>query len=133
MKWEPKCDVKREFGIIYLLLICFCLILSTIRWINSFNRDIVFINNEVTSHISNLSLSMMLYLYWGQMMLLYDVKFKYIILVGISLILGNFVYELFLSILNTKDIIDAIYGLIGCILSFSYLALTKKFGLILNK
>ncbi|MCX0369614.1 hypothetical protein QTH27_08410 [Clostridium perfringens] len=50
-----------------------------------------------------------------------------------SLILGNFVYELFLSVINTKDIVDAMYGLAGCLLSFVYLALLKKYGLILNE
>ncbi len=117
----------------HLLLICFCLILTIIRWRNSFNSDIVFINNTITSHISNFSLSMLLYLTYGQIMLLYDIKFKYVILVGISLILGNFVYELFLDILNTKDIVDGIYGLIGCVLSFQHLFLMKKFVLILNQ
>ncbi|MCX0389196.1 hypothetical protein LI043_11030, partial [Clostridium perfringens] len=63
----------------------------------------------------------------------FDVKFRYIIALGISLILGNFVYELFLSIINTKDIVDAIYGLAGCLLSFIYLVLMKKYGLILNE
>ncbi|EGT5620051.1 hypothetical protein BUL45_13390, partial [Clostridium perfringens] len=64
---------------------------------------------------------------------LFDVKFRYVIALGISLILGNFIYELFLSVINTKDIIDAIYGLAGCLLSFIYLALLKKYGLILNE
>ncbi|MDB8801094.1 hypothetical protein PN294_02720 [Romboutsia sp. 1001216sp1] len=49
------------------------------------------------------------------------------------MILGNFAYELFLSIINTKDIVDAIYGLAGSLLSFIYLVLMKKYGLILNE
>ena len=68
-----------------------------------------------------------------QLHILFDVKFRYVIALGISLILGNFIYELFLSVINTKDIIDAIYGLAGCLLSFIYLALLKKYGLILNE
>ncbi|MGU8944381.1 hypothetical protein ACV3VR_15020 [Clostridium perfringens] len=67
------------------------------------------------------------------MIILFDVKFRYVIALGISLILGNFIYELFLSVINTKDIIDAIYGLAGCLLSFIYLVLMKKYGLILNE
>ncbi|MDB8803609.1 MULTISPECIES: hypothetical protein [Romboutsia] len=66
-------------------------------------------------------------------MVLFDIKFQYVIVLGISLILGNFVYELFLSIINTKDIVDAIYGLAGSLLSFIYLVLMKKYGLILNE
>lgn len=133
LKSKSKYNIKKEFNIMHLLLICVCLILTIIRWRNSFNSDVVFINNTITSHISNFSLSMLLYLTYGQIMLLYDIKFKYVILVGISLILGNFVYELFLDILNTKDIVDGIYGLIGCVLSFQHLFLMKKFGLILNQ
>ncbi|HAT4124718.1 TPA: hypothetical protein I9Z60_001054 [Clostridium perfringens] len=72
-------------------------------------------------------------MFYGYIIILFDVKFRYVIVLGISLILGNFIYELFLSVINTKDIIDAIYGLAGCLLSFIYLALLKKYGLILNE
>lgn len=133
MKLKYKYNIKKEFNICYLSLVCFCLILIIIRWINSFNSNIVFINNTITSHISNFSLSILFYLFYGYIIILFDVKFRYVIALGISLILGNFIYELFLSIINIKDIIDAIYGLVGCLLSFVYLALLKKYGLILNE
>ena len=104
MKLKYKYNIKKGFNICYLSLVCFCLILIIIRWINSSNSDIVFINNTITSHISNFSLSILFYLFYGYIIILFDVKFRYIIALGISLILGNFVYELFLSIINTKDI-----------------------------
>ena len=126
MKLKYKYNIKKEFNICYLSLVCFCLILIIIRWINSFNSNIVFINNTITSHISNFSLSILFYLFYGYIIILFDVKFRYVIALGISLILGNFIYELFLSIINIKDIIDAIYGLVGCLLSFVYLALLKR-------
>ncbi len=132
MKLKYKYNIKKEFNICYLSLVCFCLILIIIRWINSFNSNIVFINNTITSHISNFSLSILFYLFYGYIIILFDVKFRYVIALGISLILGNFIYELFLSVINTKDIIDAIYELAGYLLSFIYLALLKKYGLILN-
>lgn len=133
MKLKYKYNIKKEFNICYLSLVCFCLILIIIRWINSFNSNIVFINNTITSHISNFSLSILFYLFYGYIIILFNVKFRYVIALGISLILGNFIYELFLSVINTKDIIDTIYGLAGCLLSFIYLALLKKYGLILNE
>ncbi|HAT4298421.1 TPA: hypothetical protein I9063_001791 [Clostridium perfringens] len=71
-------------------------------------------------------------MFYGYIIILFDVKFRYVIALGISLILGNFIYELFLSVINTNDIIDAIYELAGYLLSFIYLALLKKYGLILN-
>lgn len=132
MKLKYKYNIKKGFNICYLSLVCFCLILIIIRWINSFNSNIVFINNTITSHISNFSLSILFYLFYGYIIILFDVKFRYVIALGISLILGNFIYELFLSVINTKDIIDAIYELAGYLLSFIYLALLKKYGLILN-
>lgn len=132
MKLKYKYNIKKGFNICYLSLVCFCLILIIIRWINSSNSDIVFINNTITSHISNFSLSILFYLFYGYIIILFDVKFRYVIALGISLILGNFIYELFLSVINTKDIIDAIYELAGYLLSFIYLALLKKYGLILN-
>ena len=132
MKLKYKYNIKKRFNICYLSLVCFCLILIIIRWINSFNSNIVFINNTITSHISNFSLSILFYLFYGYIIILFDVKFRYVIALGISLILGNFIYELFLSVINTKDIIDAIYELAGYLLSFIYLALLKKYGLILN-
>ncbi len=133
MKPKSKYNIKKGFNICYFALVCFCFILTIIRWINSFNSDIVFINNTITSHISNFSLSMLFYLAYGYIMVLFDIKFRYVIVLGISLILGNFAYELFLSIINTKDIVDAIYGLAGSLLSFIYLVLMKKYGLILNE
>ena len=133
MKLKYKYNIKKEFNICYLSLVCFCLILIIIRWINSSNSDIVFINNTITSHISNFSLSILFYLFYGYIIILFDVKFRYVIVLGMGLILGNFVYELFLSVINTKDIVDAMYGLAGCLLSFVYLALLKKYGLILNE
>ena len=133
MKLKYKYNIKKEFNICYLSLVCFCLILIIIRWINSFNSNIVFINNTITSHISNFSLSILFYLFYGYIIILFDVKFRYVIALGISLILGNFIYELFLSVINTKDIIDAINELAGYLLSFIYLALLKKYGLILNE
>lgn len=59
MKLKYKYNIKKEFNICYLSLVCFCLILIIIRWINSSNSDIVFINNTITSHISNFSLSIL--------------------------------------------------------------------------
>ena len=132
MQQKYKYTIKNEFNVYYILLLGFCFALTIIKWVNIFNSDIVFINNAVTSHISNFSLSILLYLVLGYIFILFDVKFQYVIALGISFILGNFIYELFLSILNVKDVIDAIYGTAGTFLSFIYLVLMKKYGLILN-
>lgn len=56
------------------------------------------------------------------------VKFKYIIVLGIAFIASNLIYELFIDLLNTPDIIDAYYGLFGTCLAFLFLSLTYKYG-----
>ena len=83
-------------------------------------------------HISNLAISYMLYTGIGLMWLLLGYNFKLIILLGVILIVSNFVYETLLEILNTKDIVDAYFGLTGTMIGFLFLYYIKNFGLTLN-
>ena len=53
---------------------------------------------------------------------------KYIVVLGIVILSANFIYELWIPILNTRDIVDAYYGCAGTIIGFIFLALTKYFG-----
>lgn len=55
-------------------------------------------------------------------------KYKSNLIVGTCIIIVNFVYEIFLPILNTADIVDAIYGTIGVFISFIYLYFISKYG-----
>lgn len=57
------------------------------------------------------------------------VPLKAIGLLGIVIIIANLVYELWLPILNTRDIMDAYYGIAGTGIAFVYLTIIKKFGL----
>jgi len=84
---------------------------------------------EFYSHVSNFSISYLFLAGIGFMWLLFGIKFKFIVILTIAILLSNFIYELSLSILNTKDIVDAYYGLCGTILAFTFLLLTKKYGL----
>lgn len=81
------------------------------------------------SHVSNLSISYILFSSIGYMWLLLGVKFKYIISLGFLIAVVNFAYELWIPILNTRDIIDAYYGFGGLSGAFLFLLFTKKYGL----
>lgn len=84
-------------------------------------------------HASNLCISYIIYSTVGYAWLLIGVKMSNIIVFGSIILLANFIYELWIPILNTRDIIDAYYGCSGTIVAFVFLVLVKKFGLILKK
>ena len=80
-------------------------------------------------HVSNFSISYILFSGIGYMWLLFGVQFRYIIGLGIAMAAVNFAYELWIPVLNTPDIIDAYYGFGGILAAFLFLLLTKKYGL----
>lgn len=83
-------------------------------------------------HISNFSLSYLLYAGIGYFWLMMGVKFKSIIVFGIAMLLANLVYELYLPILNTPDIVDVYFGFAGTLLGFVFLFFVYRFGLKIN-
>ena len=58
---------------------------------------------------------------------------KSITIVGLLIIAFNFIYEIFLPILNTPDIADALFGLLGVVLAYVYLIRLKAKGLIMKQ
>ncbi len=73
---------------------------------------------------------MIFYLAIGHTWLLSGIKFRWITLLGFVILLGNLICETLLDFINTPDIIDAVYGLIGTSIGFVYLFITYKFGLV---
>ncbi len=84
------------------------------------------------THISNFAISYLLYTGIGYFWLMAGVPFKHIIALGFALLAGNFIYELFIDILNTPDIIDAYYGVVGTLLAFLFLLISYKYGFKIN-
>ncbi|RYD70996.1 MAG: hypothetical protein EOP53_24425 [Sphingobacteriales bacterium] len=80
-------------------------------------------------HISNFTISFSIYYTIGFVWLMLGVPFRMIAAMGIALILINAVYELFIPVLNTRDIVDAYYGIVGTAVAFVSLAITHKYGL----
>ena len=83
-------------------------------------------------HISNFSLSFLLYAGIGYLWLMMDVKIRYINAFGIVLLLANLVYELYIPVLNTPDIMDAYFGFVGTFFGFLFLVFVKRYGLKFN-
>ena len=122
---------KKSFTTTSLLSIfALCFLLVIIRWLNIFNEDIYVISVEINSHITNFTLSLMMCTLIGYLLLLAGKKYVSTIMVGILLTVVNFIYEIFLPILNTTDIIDALYGLVGVVISLVYLYFIYKYGFI---
>ena len=115
-------------SLVSIFILCFLLVI--IRWINIFNENIYVISEVINSHITNFTLSLLLCTLVGYVLLLASKKYVSNIIVGILLVLANFVYEMFLPILNTTDIIDALYGLVGVAISLVYLCFIGKYGFI---
>ena len=113
-----------------LLIFVLCFLLVIIRWINIFNEDVYVISVAINSHITNFTLSLMMCTLIGYLLLLAGKKYVSIIMVGLLLIVVNFIYEIFLPFLNTTDIIDALYGLVGVVISLVYLYFIDKYGFI---
>lgn len=124
-----KYHMKKPFLTAYLVLIFIGVLLTLGRWYSVFDPDFVIVNAEVHSHISNLSLSMIAYAGIGYSWLLYGVKFRFINILGIGLIVGNFICETIMGFMNTTDIVDAAYGVVGVLVSYVYLFFANKYGL----
>ena len=132
MKYKSKYTAKKPFLITYIVLCCVCLGLVVGRWYSVIDADYVFINAEIHSHLSNFVLSMVFYLAAGYAWLLVGVKFRYIAVLGIVLIVGNFICETVMGYMNTVDVMDAVYGTAGTVIIFAFLLITNNYGLVLT-
>lgn len=106
------------------------MVLTVIRWLDIFNADIYVINETVNSHINNFTLSLLLCTFIGYLLLSAGKKYISNAVIGILLIIANFIYELLLPVLNTRDVIDALYGLAGVTVSLIYLFVISRYGFV---
>ena len=113
-------------SVVFIFLLCF--ILGIIRWINIFNENVFVITKEINSHITNFNISLMLCTLIGYLLLCYRKKYWIIVIVGLVLISINLIYETIFPFINTVDLIDAVYGVVGVIISLIYLLFINKKG-----
>ena len=126
---------KTKPGTTISLVIVFtvCMVLTVIRWLDIFNADIYVINETVNSHITNFTLSLLLCTFIGYLLLSAGKKYISNAVIGILLIIANFIYELLFPVLNTRDVIDALYGLAGVTVSLIYLFVISRYGFVKEK
>lgn len=130
LKYTPKIWTALSYP--FLLLLSLILFFGRnyeslrISWILNLFQDFY-------SHISNFSISFFIYITIGYVGLWFNLTLKWIVLTGIFLLFTNLIVELLIPILNTPDIIDAVYGSFGILLGFTYLCIIKGYGFNLNK
>ena len=84
-------------------------------------------------HVSNFSLTLIIFVTIGYIGLMIGLKLKHITILGIIFGIINLIFEFFISILNTPDKTDAVYGMISVILGLIFLYAIKKRGLNKNE
>ena len=126
---NDKLKPKKVTKIVYNFLILFAAILAFTRWMSVFNNDIIVINAEINSHISNFALSLEFYLGVGFTWILQKKTFHKIILLGVFIIVANILCETVMGFMNTTDILDAVYGIVGTLIGFCYFLVINKYGL----
>ncbi|MCH5720131.1 hypothetical protein [Niabella hibiscisoli] len=108
MKYIPKPGMT----VVYLLLLGLVLLLFMGRSKMSLRSEILLsVYPDFYQHVSNFSISYMLFSIVGYMWLIMGVKLGKIMIAGVLIVLANFIYELFLPFINTKDIVDAYFGM----------------------
>lgn len=130
MKITYKYSPKKLTRIIYMILLFVGIMLTIGRWYSAFNNNFVLFSEEIQLHISNLSLSMIVYLGIGYSWLLMGQKFHIVGILGIFLLIANLICETFMGFINTPDIVDFVYGLVGIGIAFVFLFVSDKKGLI---
>ena len=126
---NDKLKPKKVTKIVYNFLILFAAILAFTRWMSVFNNDIIVINAEINSHISNFALSLVFYLGVGFTWILQKKTSHKIILLGVFIIVANILCETVMGFMNTTDILDAVYGIVGTLIGFCYFLVINKYGL----
>lgn len=81
------------------------------------------------SHISNFSISLMLCLGIGYAWLLAGVALRGAVVLCLCVAISNLIYESFIPLLNTRDPVDAVYGVVGTALAMAILLLFDRFGM----
>lgn len=84
------------------------------------------------SHISNFSISLDLCLIFGYLSVLKTGKLRFVYYFSALMILSNIVYEYFIPLLNTRDPLDALYGIIGVLFALIFSFFLQKSGLQTN-
>ena len=125
-----KFDFKKKYLVIYLCLIVFDAFLMLCRWLEHIVPDVRLLPGFLLDHITNFALCMLLLLIFGMTVLSFGGKLWSITAAALVMSVLNVVYECFIPILNTPDILDAMFGVIGVAIAYVFLIMLRKNGLI---
>ncbi|MFD2968204.1 hypothetical protein [Sphingobacterium bambusae] len=127
LKYAPKLPA----AIAYIVLLVLVMLLFFGRKTMSL-RPAVIVEHwpDFYLHVSNFSISYLMLGGIGFMWILIGIPTRFLVVCGMLLIGCNFVYELWVPILNTPDVVDAYYGVAGTILALCFLLCVKRFGLV---
>lgn len=125
-----KFDFKKKYLVIYLCLIVFDAFLMLCRWLEHIVPDVRLLPGFLLDHITNFALCMLLLLIFGMTVLSFGGKLRSITAAALVMSVLNIVYECFIPILNTPDILDAMFGVIGVAIAYVFLIMLRKNGLI---
>ena len=123
-----KFDFKKKYLIIYLCLIVFDAFLMLCRWLGHIVPNVRLLPDFLLDHITNFALCMLLLLIFGITVLSFGGKLRSITAAALIMSVLNIVYECFLPILNTPDIPDAVFGVIGVAVVYVFLIMLRKTG-----
>lgn len=130
LKYIPKIGT----ALCYPLLLAMALLLFFGRNFQKIRiKSIIKIMPDFYSHISNFSISLIIYMTIGYIGMMFGLKMKSILLIGVLIVLLNLIVEFFVPILNTPDAVDAIFGISGVCVGLIILYVMKKFGLKNNE
>ncbi len=130
LKYIPKIGTSIGY---FLLLIISMLLFFGKKFPSLEIKPLLNILPDFYNHISNFTLSFLIYITIGYVGLMAGMKTKHLIIIGILFVLLNLIIELFISILNTPDMIDAVYGIFGTIVGLIFLLIAKKYGFVKNE
>lgn len=113
---------------VHMFMMIGCIVLFAIRGAHVYRPDIVVVNPEITSHISNFALSLVLCAFIGFVLLTMGTRWLLVLAVCFAVLVANVVYEAWLPFLNTRDMLDAVYGFVGSLTGGLYLWWLNRFG-----
>lgn len=120
--------IKTAAIAVHLLLMLGCMALFALRCIHLFRPEVVVIDREITSHICNFALSVVLCALCGFVLLAMGARLRWALAVCLAVLIANVVYEMFLPFLNTCDLTDALYGVAGTVVGVLYLWWLNRYG-----
>ncbi|MGB4759047.1 MAG: hypothetical protein WBP26_03235 [Candidatus Saccharimonadales bacterium] len=85
---------------------------------------------EIGLHLSNFAISYLIVAGPGLMNLVLGAPFLAVWLIAGGMVFANLLAEFALTVINTKDPLDAVYGIAGTLLAVGLLLLIKCYGLV---